>query len=256
METATNKDGKKSGFTLTELLVVILIIAVLAVILTLTVSKLRDRAHAAGCASNMRQCAALSVMFSMEHNGRLPRLHVNKNLIQGELGMTLLPVSERTVTNANTAWWPDLITTYAEAGSMFSCPKLKANATFGPGGGPSTHVPLGIGINYPYMAPDTIAPVVRWVRLNSISDPGRLVWFADAGGDVTGDWKDREDHSGHGSCFFRGHPADGKGVMPRHGGKINVCFADGHVSFVNPSEINWGGTDTDGGKYIGFTKAP
>lgn len=244
----------KNGYTLTELLIVMVIIAVLALILMLTITKLKDRAYAAGCASNMRQCIAMSVMFSSEHNGRLPRLHVNKNLIQGELGIPMLPASERTVTNPNTSWWPDLITTYAEGGSMFSCPKLKKNATQGPGGCQSTHVPLGIGINYPYTAPDSIDPVVRWVRLSSIPDQGRLVWFADAGGDVTDDWKDRKDVAGHGSCFFRGHPTNGKGVMPRHGGKINVGFADGHVSLVNPSQINWGSTDTDRSKYIGYTK--
>jgi prepilin-type processing-associated H-X9-DG protein/prepilin-type N-terminal cleavage/methylation domain-containing protein len=254
MGKAMNNDGKKNGFSLTELLVGILIIVVLVAILMATVTNMRDRAAAAGCASNMRQCIALSLMFSAEQNGRLPRLHVNRNLIQGEVGKTLLPVNERTVTNPNTSWWPDLISTYAEAGSMFSCPKLKKNATFGPGGGQSTHVPLGIGISYLIMAPDSIDPVVRWVRLSSVPDLGRVVWFADAGGDVTGDWKARKDDPGYGSCFFRGHTADGKGVMPRHGGKINVGFVDGHVSLVNPSEINWGSTDTNRTKYIGYTK--
>ena len=256
MGTMINNTGKKCGFTLTELLVVILIIAVLAAILMTTVTSLKDRAAAAGCASNMRQCIALSLMFTSEQNGRLPRLHVNKNLIQGEVGKPFLPVEERTVTNPNTTWWPDLISTYAEAGSMFSCPKLKKNAVLGPGGGPSTHVPLGIGINYPYMAPDNIKPDKGklWVRLSEVPDEGRVVWFADAGGDVTGDWNDREDKPGYGSCFFRGHPTDGKGVMPRHGRRINVGFVDGHVSLVRPSEINWGSTDTDRSKYTGYTK--
>ena len=138
---------------------------------------------------------------------------------------------------------------------MCSCPQLKTNATSGPGGGPSTRVPLGIGINYPYMAPDSLGPPVSWVRLDSVPDQGRVVWFADAGGDVTGDWKKRKDVPGYGSCFFRGNGADGKGVMPRHGGKINVGFVDGHVALVSPSEINWGGTtDTNRTKFVGYTR--
>lgn len=256
MNPVTHPIGKKNGFTLTELLIVIVIIAVLAAILVPTIAGLRERASATGCAANMRQCIALSMLFTSEQNGRLPRLHANKNIIQSETGKTFLPVEERTVTNPNTAWWPDLITTYSEGSTMFSCPKLKTNATNGPGGGPSTHVPLGIGINYPWMAPDSLGPPVSWIRLDSVPEQGRVVWFADAGGDVTGDWKSRKDVPGYGSCFFRGHGTDGKGVMPRHGGKINVGFVDGHVSLVKPAEINWGSTDTDRTKYVGYTKFP
>jgi prepilin-type processing-associated H-X9-DG protein len=39
--------------------------------------------------------------------------------------------------------------------------------------------------------------------------------------------------------------------MPRHGGKINVAFVDGHVALVNPSEIDWGSRDTSR-SYVGF----
>jgi prepilin-type N-terminal cleavage/methylation domain-containing protein len=127
--------NSKYGFTITELLVVIVIILVLAVVLVPTITKLKDRAAATGCASNMRQCIALSLMFTTEQNGRMPRLHVDWNRIESEVGRPLLPVNERTVTNKNAVFWPDLISTYAEAGSTFSCPKLKMNATDGNGGG-------------------------------------------------------------------------------------------------------------------------
>ena len=94
--------------------------------------------------------------------------------------------------------WPDLISTYAEAGSTFFCPKLKMKATDG-NGGASTNAPLGIGINWASMAPsgkDSNGASI-WVRLSSVPDQGRLVWFADAAGgpggaDLTGPLKDRK----------------------------------------------------------------
>ena len=251
MNPLINPIDRKNGFSLTELLVVILIIAVLVAILIPTVNRMRDRAHTTGCASNMRQCIAMSLMFAAEQNGRLPRLHVTNGRLPVEVGKTPLPLDERIVSNGGTSWWPDLITTYAEGASMVCCPELKKNAEKGPGGGSSTKVPLGIGINYPWMATDWPG---RWDRLNSILEPGRMVWFTDAEGLAAGDWKDRKDQPGHGSCYFEGHRTDGMKVMPRHGGKINVGFADGHVALVSPTAINWGVTHTDQGKYIGYTK--
>jgi prepilin-type processing-associated H-X9-DG protein/prepilin-type N-terminal cleavage/methylation domain-containing protein len=256
-QTGTVTTNTGNGFTLTELLIVIVIIAALAAILIPTITSFRDRAAAAGCASNMRQCIAVSLMFSTEQNGRLPRLHVTNGQLPGEVGKTPLPVDERIVSNPNTSWWPDLVTTYAEGASMCSCPKLKVNAENAlTAGAPSKRVPLGIGINYPYMAPNNTDATKGklWVRLSEVPDQGRVVWFADAAGEVTGDWKKREDVPGTGSCLFRGASTSGNAVMPRHGGKINVGFVDGHVSLVSPSEINWGSTDKDRSKYIGFTK--
>lgn len=246
-----DSDDNKNGFSLTELLVVILIIAVLVAILVPTVNRMRDRAHTASCASNMRQCIVMATMFTTEQSGRLPRLHVGNNRLLGEVGKNPLPIDEKIVNNGAVSWWPDLITTYAEGASMISCPKLKKNAALGPGGGPSNKVPLGIGINYPWMATDWAG---RWDRLNSILEPGRMVWFTDAEGLAAGAWNDRKDQPGHGSCYFGGHTTDGRAVMPRHGGKINVGFADGHVALVSPTAINWGATHTNQGKYIGYTR--
>jgi prepilin-type processing-associated H-X9-DG protein len=76
-----------------------------------------------------------------------------------------------------------------------------------------------------------------------------MVWFTDAGGGAVGDWKDRKDQPNRGACYFAGSYH----VMPRHGGKINVGFVDGHVALVIPTAINWGANHTDNGRYIGYT---
>ncbi len=245
-----NPINRKTGFTLVELLTVIFIILILAALLFPTVNRMRDGAATAGCASNIRQCINMSLMFVAEQNGRLPRLHVGNPSLPGEVGRTPLPIDEKIVNNGDVSWWPDLITTYGEGSSMISCPKLKTNATVNEGGARSTRVPLGIGINYPWMATDWNG---RWDRLNSILEPSRMVWFTDAGGGAVGDWKDRKDQPNRGACYFAGHQPNSPMVMPRHGGKINVGFADGHVALLSPTAINWGANHTDNGKYIGYT---
>ena len=253
MNPVINLIDRKNGFTLVELLTVISIILILAALVVPAVNRMRDGAATAGCASNIRQCIAMSLMFAAEQNGRLPKLFVADNLLPGEVGKTPLPIGEKIVNNPAVSWWPDLITTYGEGASMISCPKLKTNATVNEGGARSTRVPLGIGINWASLAPDSVHQGHSWKRLIHIPDTSRMVWFTDAAGGAVGDWKDRKDQPNRGACRFGGHYPGADFVMPRHGGKINVGFADGHVSLVSPTAINWGANHTDNGKYIGYT---
>ncbi|QTN34415.1 prepilin-type N-terminal cleavage/methylation domain-containing protein [Akkermansiaceae bacterium] len=244
------------GFTLTEVLIVISIVAVLALISLQVTTRFKDRAHAATCGSNMRQLAALGQLFASEHNGKLPRLHVYNAIAEREGYIPgAIPQKDRISNNPAAYFWPDLLSAYGDVTSICSCPKLKQPATSGPGGGKSDRYPLGIGINYGPMAPNYQDPKdesLTWTRSSKVPDPARVVWFADAGGDVTGPWNERKDQPNTGSVFFRGWNQQFQGVMPRHGGKVNVCFADGHVVLANPEDIDWGRRDTSG-QFIGYT---
>ncbi|MFK7850147.1 MAG: prepilin-type N-terminal cleavage/methylation domain-containing protein [Akkermansiaceae bacterium] len=249
----SSKRTQQSGFTLTELMIVIVIIAVLALIAIPISLNVRNKATAVTCGSNMKQIAALGHLFAGDHNGKLPRLHVrNTTAAQDGFGTDLSP-DDRIVNNPNVHFWPDLLAAYGDIASICSCPKLKEPATTGMGGGFSTRYSLGIGINYGYT---TLAPndpnVSQWIRNTNVDDDARLVWFADAGSEATGPWEERVDAPGEGGCFFRGQHADAKGVMPRHGGKLNVAFVDGHVEFVRPEQINWGAHGSGNGR-IGYT---
>lgn len=62
----------RAGFTLTEILVVIVIIAVLASVMLMVISNMRRSASSAVCVTKMRQIASTLVMYAQEHNGRLP----------------------------------------------------------------------------------------------------------------------------------------------------------------------------------------
>lgn len=61
-----------SGFTLTQMLAVIAIIAVLAALLIPSISAARDHALAAKCAGNLRQIGAALMAFAADNNGAIP----------------------------------------------------------------------------------------------------------------------------------------------------------------------------------------
>ena len=63
---------RRSAFTLTELLVVIGLIAMLLSLLMPVVSKVRQSAQSTACTCNLRQLGTAWVMYSSENRGRLP----------------------------------------------------------------------------------------------------------------------------------------------------------------------------------------
>ncbi len=66
------KGGRRSGFTLVELLVVIGIIAVLISILLPSLSKARKAANSLVCASSMRQISTFMIMYTTQYKGAIP----------------------------------------------------------------------------------------------------------------------------------------------------------------------------------------
>jgi prepilin-type N-terminal cleavage/methylation domain-containing protein len=70
--TAAAGRGFTPGFTLTELLIVIGIIAVLAGFLLTTYSRSREQANRALCANNLRQVAMGMLSYAQDNEGKLP----------------------------------------------------------------------------------------------------------------------------------------------------------------------------------------
>ena len=64
--------GSRHAFTLTELLVVIVIIAILAAILVPAISRSRVQARQVACLSNMRQIGTALLLYTGENDGEFP----------------------------------------------------------------------------------------------------------------------------------------------------------------------------------------
>ncbi|WPJ97096.1 prepilin-type N-terminal cleavage/methylation domain-containing protein [Coraliomargarita algicola] len=75
-----HKRHPRQGFTLTELLLVIAIIAILFSILLPTVGKMKTSANKAKCASNLRNLALACRSYSVEHNARAPHPNLTNDL--------------------------------------------------------------------------------------------------------------------------------------------------------------------------------
>lgn len=67
----------RGGFTLIELLTVIAIVGILASLLIVVVPKVRENAHRATCASNLRQLGVLVFTYAAENKNQLPRSREN-----------------------------------------------------------------------------------------------------------------------------------------------------------------------------------
>ncbi len=229
-------DLKRRGFTLVELLVVIAIIALLAALLYPSIQGAMDSAKTAKCAANMRQLVQACHAFAADNDGSLPPLYTWKSLFP-EIEQT----KDKIATGAGVFAWTDIIRPYVGNKAAFSCPALKSNATIGYGGISSATHPLGIGINY-----NTIAEIWKtpeeFQKIMRVDNPSRVVIFADAGGGQFsgGAFASRKDTPGCGSVLIRGNTESGDQVMPRHRGKANIAFLDGHVQLLSPAEIDWG----------------
>jgi len=81
----TNTPKPRCGFTLVELLVVVLIIAALAAIGTSVIRSSIRSSHKAACLSNLRQIGVGIELYLQDHNARMPTLAAGRQSLQEDI---------------------------------------------------------------------------------------------------------------------------------------------------------------------------
>jgi prepilin-type N-terminal cleavage/methylation domain-containing protein/prepilin-type processing-associated H-X9-DG protein len=256
----------RKAFTLIELLVVIAIIAILAAILFPVFAQAREKARAATCISNLKQCALGSKMYAQDFDGTcLPT------------GAMFPYAGEPDGANG---WWPQLINPYVKNYQMMNCPSYRSPNNQGPnnkgqpgnifgGGGPGGigHNDNTFGLTWGYTDGTSFTLAVRtdpttkegyWIsNLTHEADlprPAETIEFADnaltsnhrlwaQNADTTqglGDfllWMNSPKQPGLNTLC---PPVEYSGISvtaARHNGIANVSFYDGHVKAVKPSKV-------------------
>jgi prepilin-type N-terminal cleavage/methylation domain-containing protein/prepilin-type processing-associated H-X9-DG protein len=223
--TTTHRTGKISllaskGFTLTEVLVVITIIVVLAALSVLGVSKVRSAARGATCVSNLRQIGTAMLSYAADKNGELP------------------PIEDRRSGGDNSlkGWWTTIL---ADGGYLGRAPNSKGKMTCGAGVWACPECTTDNNVFNGYGgAEGTVMKVwksdnksQRSLRLSEIPKP-EMTWLVGDALSTSSDLK-----SGWYAIWANPASWGGHSPGPRHGGKVNVCMADGHIESLTMKEL-------------------
>jgi prepilin-type N-terminal cleavage/methylation domain-containing protein/prepilin-type processing-associated H-X9-DG protein len=204
-----------AGFTLIELLVVVSIIAVLAALLLPAIRIVRDAAHGAACASNLRQLGMGFHGYADDNDGRFPPF---SNLLFGGLNQ-FYPNLLDDGGYVEVQQWRSQAYGVAEGG-IWHCPALAsslANSSGGYGVLESTVHGSGyqIAMLRSQISRTTTRLLISDAEINQASGPYKG-WPSSSCPICSGTWIDR------------------RRAAARHGQgrSSNVCFVDGHVAAV------------------------
>jgi prepilin-type N-terminal cleavage/methylation domain-containing protein/prepilin-type processing-associated H-X9-DG protein len=223
---------KPKGFTLTEVLVVITIIVVLAALSTLGFVKIRSAARGATCTSNLRQIGAAMISYASDKNGQLPPLEDRTGSGDGLKGIW-------TQILADGDYLPRVQNSIGKHGcgaGVWACPdctdvrgtgKVETNFN-GYGAAEGTVLQVKKGTQ----------PNSGSFRLAQIPKPERT-W-------LVGDAANNSKNLKTGWYAIWANPqmwTGGHAPAARHAGKINVCMVDGHVESLTNKELQAPGKD-------------
>ena len=228
MNQTRQANGRRGGFTLLEMLVVVLVVAILAALLTSAMRRGRDNGDAAQCVNNIRQLADANIRYAAENGGQFcfamdksnrRRWHGERQNANGEFDPRVGPLA------------PYL----GRESRVKKCPSfekfLTGKQSFEEGSG-------GYGYNAVYVGG---SPRNKWEgeRVSNIERPGGTVMFTDSAmARLLGiqEYPFAEP--------YRWVTSDGSlaGILTpsvhfRHNGMANVAWCDGHVTAEKPTLI-------------------
>lgn len=213
------------GFTLTELLAVIAVVAILAAVLFPAISNALKAARGAACHAKLRAIGPALHAYASDNNG-------------------LLPWGYSQYVGA----WCNQLNSYLPGKSggktnPYACPEELKAPTYTGGWILSSY-----GVNLLFM-PDQQNPANRRVPLLRLKRPSQQVVVMDIGANVNGngDWG-VYGHPEFTSTLYNSEPYAARPVPKgpdnsatairwRHRGKANFLFLDGHVQALAPGEL-------------------
>lgn len=211
------------AFTLVELLAVLAIIGVLAGILIPVLGRVRETSRTSQCSSNQRQIAIAILTAAQDNKGIFPPSH-----------------------QENGTAWPDALSAYFgdKKSTILVCP----SRSFEPPNA-NEYWQCSYSLNPRIMA-DLANETPRQVRVASVPRPSEVILVADgalrANGGAQGRfWQVENANLGNPPISAADRiVADGADIDNgtaifrfRHGGRLNVAFADGHIGSFEKGTI-------------------
>lgn len=202
--------ARKGGFSLLEVVVAVMIVAVLALLLFPAISGALQKGRQAQCVANLRQIGSLMHLYLAEHQGQFPLCFDAEKY----------------------RFWPQEITESAGVNdvSAFICPEVKnIHPVLAARNGGLAYV--SYAINNIGLAPASTDRFASGpARLSSIEEPAKVLMILD--------YDDpRQPYDGWYEATQTVMKLEEPQLSKRHNGSINALFCDGHVEALDREKL-------------------